>query len=148
MNTPVKNPTHRMTWVRYISEQLQRAVNIANYGGELRDEAREQRAHDIRQMLKEYVRKHAPSGSGIDAGVHLLTETPQKLEFSCDFHHMDDHGMYDGWTNHKAVVTPTFSGLDIRITGRNRRDIKDHLHDVFYHWLTSEHDHPALIEHN
>jgi hypothetical protein len=137
-----------MQWARYISEQLQRARYFRQYPSDTRDEVREQKANDIEILLKDYVRKHAPSGSGIDAGIHLLSDSPDKLEFSCDFHHMNKHGYYDGWTNHKAIVRPTFSGIDVYITGRDRNDIKEHLLQVFHNWLTSEVDHPALIEHN
>lgn len=83
----------------------------------------------------------APSGSGIDSGIKLLVSesTPNKLVFSCDFHHMDDNGCYDGWTEHKVIVTPSlWSGIDIRITGRNRNDIKEYLTQVFDCWLSEE----------
>lgn len=136
-------PTIRQTFARYISEQLQRAAFFRRPGAAWGSS----RADGIEQQLKEYVRKTSPSGSGIDAGIHLLEESkPLKLVFACDFHHLHEHGGYDGWTNHKAVVTPTFTGLDIRITGRDRNQIKDHLFEVFHHWLTSEANHPALIE--
>ena len=44
---------------------------------------------------------------------------------------MSETGFYDGWTEHKVIVTPSFAGIDLRITGRNRNDIKDHIHDCF-----------------
>ena len=75
----------------------------------------------------------APSGSGIDCGVSLLRDECkcERLVFSCDFHHMNEHGYYDGWTHHKAIVTPSLFGrISIRITGRNRNDIKEYLGDV------------------
>lgn len=82
----------------------------------------------------------APSGSGIDQGVKLYNDsTPDRLIFSCSFHHIDDGGSYDGWTGHKAIVTPSLAfGLEIRITGRDRNGIKDHLHEVMHAWLTSD----------
>lgn len=83
----------------------------------------------------------APSGSGIDNGIELLVSesTPEKLVFSCDFHHMNDAGFYDGWTEHKVIITPSFyCGINIRITGRDRNDIKDYLADVFSCWLNEE----------
>jgi hypothetical protein len=50
---------------------------------------------------------------------------------------MTEGGMYDGWTEHTVVVTPSLAfGINIRITGRNRNDIKDYLHDVFHEALT------------
>lgn len=76
-----------------------------------------------------------PHGSGIDAGVKFDWHDSRvdKLVFTLGFHHMDEHGGYDGWTEHSVVVTPDFvSGFKIRITGRDRNMIKDYLHDLFY----------------
>lgn len=146
MNTTVKH-TVRMTWVAYISQQLSRAENLAKYPGFMLDEKREQRSYDVAQMLREYVKKHAPSGSGIDNGIALLeNSSSNKLMFSADFHHMNGHGVYDGWTEHEVVVKPCFIGIDIRVSGRDRNQIKDHIHQTFHHWLTSEAEHPALVE--
>lgn len=83
----------------------------------------------------------APSGSGIDCGTQLDIDRSGKgrLIFICAFHHMNESGMYDGWTEHEIIVTPSFStGPDIRITGRNRNVIKEYLYDVYYEWLMSE----------
>lgn len=137
--------TLRQTFARYISDQLQRAAHFRNPATLMHSE---RRANDIRTALAKYVRDTAPSGSGIDAGIHLLPgqDMPRRLVFACDFHHMDEHGGYSGWTNHTAVVTPTFSGIDVRITGRDRNQIKDHLGELIHGWLTSEANHPALIE--
>src|SRR6185437_14248503 len=60
----------------------------------------------------------APSGSGIDNGIEFLASesNPNRLVFSCDFHHMDENGYYDGWTDHKVIVTPSlWNGINIRI---------------------------------
>lgn len=91
----------------------------------------------------------APSGSGLDSGVILDRESsgPAKLVFQCDFHHMDEHGYYAGWTEHKAIVTPSFrGGIDIKITGRNRNQIKDLIHDLIHHWLTMGVDVPLNMD--
>ena len=45
---------------------------------------------------------------------------------------------YDGWTEHTVTVTPSFSGFNMRISGRNRNDIKDHMHETFYSALHTE----------
>lgn len=82
-----------------------------------------------------------PSGSGIDTGTSFDQDdsTADKLVFTFSYHHMDEHGGYDGWTDHKVIVTPSLAfGIDIKITGRNRNDIKDYLHDVFAHVLTCQ----------
>ncbi|WP_154316324.1 hypothetical protein [Burkholderia pseudomallei] len=84
-----------------------------------------------------------PSGSGLDSGTQLLEDEckSNKLVFQADFHHMNGHGMYDGWSEHHVIVTPSLdTGAVIRITGRNRNSIKDYLHDVFHHALFQEVD--------
>lgn len=78
--------------------------------------------------------KLLPSGSGIDSGTKLLEHEckSNKLVFQADYHHMNDVGMYDGWTQHKVIITPSLEyGYVIRITGRDRNAIKNYLHDVF-----------------
>jgi hypothetical protein len=54
---------------------------------------------------------------------------------------MDKTGMYDGWTNHSLIVKPSFDGLNIRVTGRNKNYIKEYLADLFYEALTQEYVH-------
>jgi len=79
-----------------------------------------------------------PSGSGIDNGttVHEISTTPERITLSCSFHHMNDQGSYDGWTEHRIYVTPSFSGLNVRVTGRDRNDIKDYLGEIYMHCMT------------
>lgn len=78
--------------------------------------------------------ENLPSGSGLDRGVKLSIEEsrPEKLVFVAPFHHMDENGYYDGWTDHKIIVTPSLMwGHSIRITGQNKNQIKDYLSDLF-----------------
>ena len=87
------------------------------------------------------MRKTSPSGSGIDSGTQIeLTEcTENKLVFLCQYHHMNENGFYDGWTTHKIIVTPDLaSGFNIRITGRDRNQIKEYLYEVYSNWLNEE----------
>jgi hypothetical protein len=83
----------------------------------------------------------APRGSGFDAGTSIDFDASNKdrLVFTTEFHHMDDNGFYDGWTDHRVIVKPDLLfGFSLRITGRNKRDIKDHIGDVFHTWLSEE----------
>lgn len=86
--------------------------------------------------------EYLPSGSGIDQGTHIdrSKTTATKLVLSCSFHHMDEHGSYDGWTDHTITVRPTFDGLDVTVGGRDRNDIKNYLGDVFQSALETEVD--------
>ena len=84
-----------------------------------------------------------PSGSGIDCGTKIDFDRSNgnKLVFIASFHHMDQWGCYDGWTEHEIIVKPSLAfGFDIRITGRNRNDIKDYLHEVYDTALRDEID--------
>lgn len=92
-----------------------------------------------RARAEEIVRNTAPSGSGIDCGTTLDFERSdsKKLVFMCSFHHMDEHGSYDGWSNHEIVVKPSLAfGIDVAVKGQNRNDVKDYLHEVYRCWLT------------
>lgn len=79
-----------------------------------------------------------PSGSGIDSGTAIDRDKSNDdlIVLNTSFHHMNDAGMYDGWTEHVVTIRPSFRGIDISISGRNRNDIKDYLHEVFDHCLT------------
>jgi hypothetical protein len=78
-----------------------------------------------------------PSGSGFDSGtkINLGASHAEKLVFTTSFHHMNDCGMYDGWTDHTVTVTPSFSGFILRVSGRNRNDIKEYIGDTFHEAL-------------
>jgi hypothetical protein len=90
----------------------------------------------------EYLAKnHLPSGSGFDGGttVDIDSSHGDKLVLSTGYHHMNDGGVYDGWTYHTVTVTPSFIGdFNIRVSGRNRNDVKNYIGDQFYYDLTRE----------
>ena len=81
-----------------------------------------------------------PSGSGIDSGTTIKTDDckPEKLVLSCEFHHMNDVGSYDGWTDHKIIVTPSWDGINVKVTGRDRNQIKDCLGDTFHFAMSQD----------
>src|SRR5689334_20304154 len=61
-------------------------------------------------QLEDYL----PSGSGIDSGtkIDLERSTSARVVLTFSYHHMNDCGMYDGWTDHSAIITPSFQGYD------------------------------------
>lgn len=82
-----------------------------------------------------------PSGSGVDTGTEFDWDEskPERLVFIASCHHMTEIGYYDGWTDHQIIVTPSLLfGYSIRVTGRNRNDIKDYLGDLFHAALGEE----------
>lgn len=85
--------------------------------------------------VEDLVLAHMPSGSGFDSGtkIDLDVSSADKLVFYTSFHHMDENGFYDGWTEHTVKVTPSLtSGFDLKIGGRDRREIKDYIAESFY----------------
>lgn len=102
----------------------------------------------IKQVKEDYRQPHEdllqellellPHGSGIDTGIKLNEyETKKdKIYFDLSFHHMDENGYYDGWTDHNLIITPSLSdGYNIRITGRNRNNIKEYLYDTLLEYF-------------
>lgn len=78
--------------------------------------------------------KNLPHGSGLDAGCSFDFENskPDKLIFLTSFHHLDENGMYSGWTYHKIIIVPSLAfGYEIKITGKDRNQIKDYLGQLF-----------------
>lgn len=81
-----------------------------------------------------------PSGSGIDSGtkIDLDRTNDDRLVLLTSFHHMNDGGFYDGWTEHTITVRPSLTfGITIAISGRDRNSIKEYLHDVYHSALTA-----------
>ena len=84
------------------------------------------------------VEDHLPHGSGFDAGTYLDFErsNEDRLIFTTSYHHMDEGGHYDGWSEHEVWVRPHLAfGFTLRITGRDRNDIKDYIGECFHHAL-------------
>ena len=88
-------------------------------------------------------REFMPSGSGFDNGtsIDLDRSHATRLVFVTAYHHMSEHGYYDGWTEHKVIVTPSFLGFDIHVTGHDRNDIKDYIVECFHAALSESRDH-------
>lgn len=82
-----------------------------------------------------------PHGSGFDNGTHIDLDRSNDdcLRFITSFHHMNEGGMYDGWTEHTVTVTPSL-GLDfhVKVSGPNRNDIKDYIAECFQSCLNEE----------
>lgn len=116
--------------IRTIAQEISsRLVAIRNCEQSNNQEWLERHSATLKDLIAEL-----PGGSGIDCGTKLDRDAShgEKLVLLTSFHHMNENGMYDGWTEHKVIVTPSFSGLDIRITGRDRNEIKEYLHEVYY----------------
>jgi hypothetical protein len=88
-------------------------------------------------LLDNATRNLLPSGSGVDNGctIDLDKSGEDKIVIYTSFHHMNDGGMYDGWTKHSITVRPTFSDIALSVSGRDRNQIKDYLGEMFDHCL-------------
>jgi hypothetical protein len=92
------------------------------------------------QTIRDLVKQYLPSGSGFDTGTNFMfaESKPDKLIFTTEFHHMNEVGMYDGWTQHTITIRPTFQGFSMRISGRDRNDIKEYIGDSFHFALSHD----------
>jgi hypothetical protein len=45
---------------------------------------------------------------------------------------MDENGYYDGWSEHKIIITPDLvNDFNVKITGKNRNNIKEYINSCF-----------------
>lgn len=93
-----------------------------------------------------------PSGSGIDNGVKFYPldkenkDVGKQFVLHAPFHHMDENGYYDGWTDHKIIYYADMTvGFNLKITERNKNDIKDYLMSVFSNIFYMEGDVPHFV---
>jgi len=129
MNT-ITNPRRAPVYQQITSalDAMRRCVESGNSEWEIRHAER----------LDALIGANLPSGSGIDSGTSLETSsTVNRLVFQADYHHMDDNGMYSGWSQHQVIVTPSLlHGFHIRVTGRDRNQVKDYIAETFHHALS------------
>lgn len=90
-------------------------------------------AHKWDGRIKELTDK-LPHGSGFDSGCQIDVDatTATRVVIHTSFHHMDENGFYDGWTDHTVIARPDFEiGFRLSISGRDRNGWKDYAYDVF-----------------
>ena len=52
---------------------------------------------------------------------------------------MNNEGFYSGWSEHKVIVSPDLQfDFILKVTGRDKNNIKSYIEDVFNGWLSSE----------
>ena len=83
--------------------------------------------------IKTIERDYLLRGSGIDSGctINIEKSSADKVVIETSFHHMDANGYYDGWTQHSIIITPSFYGFHVKVTGKDKNMIKDYLADEF-----------------
>lgn len=89
---------------------------------------------DLWDKIEEAISDGLPSGSGFDNGCEIVSHTDTKIVIDAPYHHMDEHGYYDGWVTYRATFTPTFTGprVDVKVLGYDataRKHADDHMRD-------------------
>lgn len=99
-------------------------------------------------LIEDFGREHLPHGSGLNGVVEIDLDrsNPEKIVINCEYHHMCKSGFYGEWTNHTVTITPSFNGFNIKISGRNRNDIKEYLYDVFSYAMGEVVEHKTMID--
>lgn len=114
-------------------------MKVYQFLADLCERAKRKNDDDYLDEARNFVKQYGPSGSGIDCGTRLVKGGNGRLVLDFDYHHMNDCGMYDGWTHHTIHIVPILSSdYDIRITGRDRNDIKEMLYDQYIEFLNTE----------
>lgn len=106
----------------------------------LRGNRLESKLRAIAERIMDYVEKYMPIGSGIEnTRLVLAKSTESVLVFSCAYHHMNETGFYTGYTYHEIKVSSSLTNeINIRITGKDRYDIKEYLDQIFFDALVQD----------
>jgi hypothetical protein len=118
---------HKSILYKQLASAIQARKNCEQAGN---TEWHAKHSETIVQLVADFM----PSGSGWDEGTKIDVDASHadKFVFYGAFHHMNDGGFYDGWTTHVVTVTPSLlNDFNIRISGRDRNDIKEYLHEMF-----------------
>lgn len=128
------------TVVQFIADHVRSYYNNTN-----NPQAKPGSNRIIYDDLQELVKFWMPSGSGIDCGtkIDISGSTPTKLYFTFDYHHMNQHGFYCGWTSHALIVRPDFDDFTMQIIGQHRSK-KKHETQVFHDYLCDTFRHALL----
>lgn len=86
---------------------------------------------ELLQNHEDLCKKFLPNGSGFDAGCEIRAVGKTKIIIKTDFHHLDENGYYDGWTEHTVTVEAAFDGHTIKVSGKDRNNIKDYIAETF-----------------
>ena len=96
--------------------------------------------NDQEWEIKKIMVAYAPAGSGFDSGTEIDFDRSDnsRLVFNTSFHHMTDNGVYDGWTEHTITVKPGFYFDVIKVSGKNKNNIKEYIVETFGMFIDTE----------
>jgi hypothetical protein len=118
-----------VTVYQALAQALQARENCQRSGN---DEWFARHTETIEMIAREYL----PGGSGIDSGTRVDVDrsTPDRIRLELGYHHMNDGGMYDGWTEHTITIRPSLAfGFTLQISGKDRNGIKEYLSDTYHY---------------
>ena len=96
---------------------------------------------DMAEARQKRITDCFPSGSGFDAGTKLISADDSRIVFETSFHHMDENGFYDGWTEHRVTVRASLMhDFIVDVAGKNRNGIKDYIAEQFAFVLSLDFD--------
>lgn len=85
--------------------------------------------------IDQLARDFLPSGSGFDSGTKVNLDQSNgetRIVLTTSYHHMNEGGMYDGWTDHTVTIRPCLlHEFTLTISGRDRNQFKDYAYEVF-----------------
>jgi hypothetical protein len=119
---------------QYLARNTQRIRDLLVAG-------RVEEAREAEMDLIQWMKNNAPSGSGIDSGTEINFDASgdTKVILTTEFHHMTEHGYYDGWTQHTLTISASLRfGFVLKVGGRDRNMIKEYLGDLYHEWLSQE----------
>ena len=92
------------------------------------------------EELREYA-KCLPHGSGFDNGtsIDLDRSDGKRIVLNTSFHHMNENGYYDGWTEHVVTVkADLLFDFMLTISGPDRNGWKEYAYTVFQEILSEK----------
>ena len=97
------------------------------------------------QKFADLMNQYMPDGSGFNSGTELDDSSrPDRLIFTTTYYHSDEHGSITSCTDHKIIITPSLVySYNMRVTGRNKNDIKSYITDLFTDALDTEIEKPV-----
>lgn len=98
---------------------------------------------DEAEKIEDLIKENFPHGSGFDGQTWLDLDKskPEKLVFFTEYHHLTEHGHYDGWSTLKVIVKPSFRyGFDFKLTGiaHKYRFDRGYFEETINHFLGAE----------
>lgn len=79
---------------------------------------------------------HVPTWSGMPLRLSGIEIKQDAIRYEVSYHHMNQTGHYDGWTEHTVTVRPAFGGVVVRISNRDRNGVKDDIHEAVEYAFT------------